>query len=63
MKNESNEDKKEVPLQIDDYHFVAQFTIAAIDDQLINIMLGYSWLETIGTFSVNTKKEVHHLLP
>ena len=39
MKNESNEDQIELPLQIDDYHFAAQFTIAAIDDELINIML------------------------
>ena len=57
MKNESNEDQIEVPLQIDDYHFVAQFTITTIDDQLIDIMLGYSWLEALGTFSVNKKEK------
>ena len=57
MKNESNEDQIEVPLQINDYHFAAQFTVAAIDDHLINIMLGYNWLETLGTFSVNAKKK------
>ena len=55
MKNESNEDQIEVPLQIDAYHFAAQFTIAAIDDHLINIMLGYNWLETLGTFSIKEK--------
>ena len=42
MKNELNEDQIEVPLQIDDYHFVAQFIIAAIDDHIIDIMLGYN---------------------
>ena len=42
MKNESNEDQIVVPLQIDDYHFAAQFSIAAIDDYLIDIMLGYN---------------------
>ena len=42
MKNESNEDQIEVPLQIDDYHFAAQFTVAAIDDHIIDIMLGYN---------------------
>ena len=57
MKNESNEDQIEVPLQIDGYHFAVQFTVAAIDDHLINIMLGYNWLETLGTFSVNAKKK------
>ena len=41
MKNESNEDQIEVPLQIDDYHFAAQFIVAAIDNHLIDIMLGY----------------------
>ena len=40
MKNESNEGQIEVPLQIDDYHFLAQFTITAIDGHLIDIMLG-----------------------
>ena len=50
MKNKSNEDQIEVPLQINDYHFEAQFTITAIDDHLIDIMLGYNWLETLGTF-------------
>ena len=57
MKNKSNKDQIEVPLQIGDYHFSAQFTIAAIDDQLIDIMLGYSWLETLGTFFVNATKK------
>ena len=57
MKNESNEDQIEVPLQIDDYHFAAQFTVAAIDDHLIDIMLGYNWLETLGTFFANVKKK------
>ena len=42
MKNESNEDQIEVPLQIDDYHFAAQFIVAAIDDHLIDIILGYN---------------------
>ena len=51
MKNESNEDQIEVPLKIDDYHFSFQFIVAAIEDHLINIMLGYNWLETLGTFS------------
>ena len=57
MKNESNEDQIEVPLQIDDYHFAAQFTVATIDDHLIDIMLGYNWLETLGTLFVNVKKK------
>ena len=42
MRNESNGDQIEVPLQIDDYHFVAQFTVAAIDDHRIDKMLGYN---------------------
>ena len=42
MKNESNEDQIELPLQIDDYHFAAQFIVTAIDDHLIDIMLGYN---------------------
>ena len=57
MKNDSNEDQIEVPLQINDYHFAAQFTIATIDDHLIDIMLGYNWLETLVTFFVNAKKK------
>ena len=57
MKNESNEDKKEVPLQIDDYYFAAQFTVVAIDHHLIDIMLGYNWLETLGIFSVIAKNK------
>ena len=55
MKNESNEDQLKVALRIDDYHFAAQFIVAAIDDHLIDIMLSYNWLETLGTFSVNPK--------
>ena len=57
MKNESNEDQIKVPLQIDDYHFSGQFTVAAIDDHIIDIMLGYNWLETLGTFFVNPKNK------
>ena len=57
MKNDSNEDQIEVPLQINDYHFAAQFTVAAIEDHLIDIMLGYNWLETLGPFSINAKKK------
>ena len=56
MKNESNEDQIELPLQIDDYYFTAQFMVATIDHHLIDIMLGYNWLETLGTFSVNKKR-------
>ena len=57
MKNESNEDQIEVPLQIDGYPFAVQFTVPAIDDHFIDIMFGYNWLETLGTFSVNAKKK------
>ena len=57
MKNESSKDQIEVSLQIDDYHFAGQFTVASIDDHLIDIMLGYNWLETLGTFSINEKKK------
>ena len=57
MKNESNEDQIEVPLQIDDYHFAAHFTVVAIEDHLMDIMLGYNWLERLVTFSVNAKKK------
>ena len=42
MKNESNKNKIEVPLQINDYHFASQFTVETIDDHLIDIMLGYN---------------------
>ena len=42
MKNESNKDQIEVPLQINDHHFAAQFTVATIDDHLIDIMLSYN---------------------
>ena len=57
MKNESTEDQIEVPLQIDDYHFAAHFTVVAIEDHLMDIMLGYNWLERLRTFSINAKKK------
>ena len=52
MKNKSNGDQiNELPLQIDDYNFVA------IDDNLVDIMLGSIWLEILGTFIVNEKQK------
>ena len=62
VKNKLNKDQiNEIPLQIDDYNFAPQFIIASIDDNIIDIMLGSSWLETLGIFMY--KKEVHDLLP
>ena len=57
MKNEPNKYEIQLPLQIDDDHFAAQFTVVVIYDHLIDIMLGYSWLETLETFSINTQKK------
>ena len=58
VKNKSNEDQiNELPLQINDYNFASQFIIAAIDDKLVDIMLGSNWLEILGTFIVNAKRK------
>ena len=42
MKNESNKDQIEVPLQIEDYHFASQFIVVAIDDNIMDIVLVYN---------------------
>ena len=58
MKNKSNEDQiNELPLQNDDYNCASQFIVAAIDDNLVDIMLGSNWLKTLGTFIVNAKQK------
>ena len=58
VKNTQNEDQiSELPLQIDDYNFASQFIVAAIDDNLVDVMLGSNWLETLGMFIVNAKQK------
>ena len=58
MKNKLNEDQiNELPLHIDDYNFASQLIVAAINDNIVDIMLGYKWLETLGTFIVNAKRK------
>ena len=56
MKNRWNEDQiNELPLQINDYNFASQFIVVAIDDNLVEIMLGSNWPEILEMFIVNVK--------
>ena len=41
-----------------DHNLTSEFTVAAIDDGITDIMLGSNWLETLGTFTLNAKKKL-----
>jgi hypothetical protein len=42
---------------IGDYSFVSQFTSKSLLSEDDDIILGSSWMETLGTFFLNTKKK------
>ena len=57
-KNEWNEDQiNELELTIGNYNFTSQFTVAAIDHTLIDIMIGSNWMDTLGIVILNTKRK------
>ena len=58
MDKRNEEEIKELYLKIGNYNLTSEFTIATIEDSITNIMLGYKLLETLGTFTLNTKKKL-----
>ena len=44
--------------QLGPYNLTSEFMVAAIDDDIIDIILRYSWLETLGMINFHVKKTV-----
>jgi hypothetical protein len=44
-------------LNIGDYTFVSQFTVVSLWSNEVDILLGSPWMETLGSFILNTKNK------
>jgi hypothetical protein len=44
-------------LRIDNYIFVSQFIVKSIDLEDVDIVLGFDWMETLGTFFLNAQNK------
>jgi hypothetical protein len=55
----SNEkyDIKNLQLSMGDYKFIAQFNVVSIYGDSVDIILGSTWVDTLGTFIFNTRRK------
>jgi hypothetical protein len=55
----SNEkyDIKNLQLSMGDYKFIAQFNVVSIYEDSVDIILGSTWVDTLGTFIFNTRRK------
>jgi hypothetical protein len=55
----SNEkyDIKNLQLSMGDYKFIAQFNVVSIYQDSVDIILGSTWVDTLGTFIFNTRRK------
>jgi hypothetical protein len=55
----SNEkyDIKNLQLSMGDYKFIAQFNVVSIYEDNVDIILGSTWVDTLGTFIFNTRRK------
>jgi hypothetical protein len=50
-------DIKNLQLSMGDYKFIAQFNVVSIYQDNVDIILGSTWVDTLGTFVFNTNKK------
>jgi hypothetical protein len=48
---------KNLQLSIDKYKFIGQFNVVSIYEDSVDIILGSTWVDTLGTFMFNTKRK------
>jgi hypothetical protein len=48
---------KNLQLSIDEYKFIAQFNVVSIYEDSVDIILGSTWVDTLGTFMFNTRRK------
>ena len=51
---------KNLQLSVDDYKVLTQFSIVSVvslEQYKVDIILGLTWLDTLGTFMFNTRKK------
>jgi hypothetical protein len=50
-------DIKNLQLSMGDYKFIAQFNVVSIYEDNVDIILGSTWVDTLGTFIFNTRRK------
>jgi hypothetical protein len=48
---------KNLQLSIDKYKFIGQFNVVSMYQDSVDIILGSTWVDTLGTFMFNTKRK------
>jgi hypothetical protein len=48
---------KNIQLSIDEYKFIGQFNVVSMYQGSVDIILGSTWVDTLGTFMFNTKRK------
>jgi hypothetical protein len=48
---------KNLQLSIGDYKFIAQFNVVSMYQDSVDIILGSTWVDTLGTFIFNTRRK------
>jgi hypothetical protein len=48
---------KNLQLSIGDYKFIAQFNVVSMYQDTVDIILGSTWVDTLGSFIFNTRKK------
>ena len=48
---------KNLQLSIDEYKFIGQFNVVSMYQGNVDIILGSTWVDTLGTFMFNTRKK------
>jgi hypothetical protein len=48
---------KNLQLSIDKYKFIGQFNVVSIYEDSVDIILGSTWVDTLGTFMFNTRRK------
>ena len=48
---------KNLQLSIGDYKFIAQFNVVSIYQDSVDIILGSTWVDTLGIFIFNTRRK------
>jgi len=61
-KNYGKTQIKNLQVTIDGYNYISEFDVTKMTQPNIGIILGLTWLESLGTFILNVEKKIDVLL-
>jgi len=60
--NEKQYEINNLLLRSNDFIFICQFNVTSMFEKDVDIILGSTWIETLGTFLLNVKQKIFDIL-